>query len=151
MKTFSNALQTWNIWALNMSRVHPINTWLSSCPRLDKSIGLFGFNAENNFFKTPINLSACFLINNNNNDNNNNIFICTAKFDKVFKYALLALINRAGGLYGRILTEVTSTDRTLWGLYQRPRSRFSHTDRPSSVNKVFIIWPNKKANEQKHN
>ena len=41
------------------------------------------------------------------------MFICTAKFDKVFKYALLALINRAGGLYGRILTEVTSTDRTL--------------------------------------
>ena len=25
----------------------------------------------------------------------------------------LALINRAGGLYGRILTEVASTDRTL--------------------------------------
>ena len=31
-----------------------------------------------------------------------------------------------------------------------PRSRFSHTDRPSSVNKTFIIWPNKKAKEQKH-
>ena len=29
----------------------------------------------------------------------------------------LALINRAGGLYGRILTEVLSTDRTQWGLY----------------------------------
>ena len=33
-----------------------------------------------------------------------------------FTYALiniyLALINRAGGLYGRILTEVVSTDRT---------------------------------------
>ena len=29
----------------------------------------------------------------------------------------LALINRAGGLYGRILTEVVSTDRTQWGLY----------------------------------
>ena len=40
----------------------------------------------------------------------------------------LALINRAGGLYARI---------------------FSHTDRPSSVNKMFIIWPNKKAKEQK--
>ena len=53
----------------------------------------------------------------------------------------LVLINRAGGLYGRILTEVASTDRTQWGLYQRPRSRFSHTDRPSSVNKMFIIWP----------
>ena len=52
----------------------------------------------------------------------------------------LALINRAGGLYGRILTEVASTDRTQWGLYQRPRSRFSHTDRPSSVNKMFIIY-----------
>ena len=62
----------------------------------------------------------------------------------------LALINRARGLYGRILTEVASTDRTHWGLYQRPRSRFSHTDRPSSVNKMFIIWPNKKAKEQKH-
>ena len=52
----------------------------------------------------------------------------------------LALINRAGGLYGRILTEVAST----------PRSRFSHTDWPSVVNKMFIIWPNKKAKEQKH-
>ena len=55
----------------------------------------------------------------------------------------LVLINWAGGLYGRILTEVASTDRTQRGLYQRPRSRFSHTDRPSSVNKMFIIWPNK--------
>ena len=53
---------------------------------------------------------------------------------------LLALINRARGLYGRILTEVVSTDRTQWGLYTRPRSRFSHTDRLRSVNKMFIIW-----------
>ena len=52
----------------------------------------------------------------------------------------LALINRAGGLYGRILTEVVSTDRTQWSLYTRPRSGFSHTDRLSSVNKMFIIW-----------
>ena len=52
----------------------------------------------------------------------------------------LALINRTGGLYGRILTKVVSTDRTQWGLYTRPRSRFSHTDRLSSVNKMFIIW-----------
>ena len=28
----------------------------------------------------------------------------------------LALINRAGGLYGRMLTEVVSADRTQWGL-----------------------------------
>ena len=55
----------------------------------------------------------------------------------------LVLINQVGGLYGRILTKVASTDRTQWGLYQRLRSRFSHTDRPSSVNKMFIIWPNK--------
>ena len=61
----------------------------------------------------------------------------------------LTLINRVGGLYGRILTEVASTDRTQWSLYQRLRSNFSHTDRPSSVNKM-IIWPNKKAKEQKH-
>ena len=40
----------------------------------------------------------------------------------------LALINRARGLYGRILTEVVSTDRTQWGLYTQPRSRFSHTE-----------------------
>ena len=57
----------------------------------------------------------------------------------------LPLINRAGGLYGRILTEVVSTDRTQWGLYTRPRSSFSHTDRLSLVNKMFIIWPNKKT------
>ena len=52
----------------------------------------------------------------------------------------LALNNQAGGLYGRILTEVVSTDRTQWCLYTRPRSRFAHTDRLSSVNKMFIIW-----------
>ena len=56
----------------------------------------------------------------------------------------LALINRAGGLCGRILTEVVSTDRTQWGLYTQPRSRFSHTDRLSSVNKMFIIWQRKR-------
>ena len=69
----------------------------------------------------------------------------------VFHWCLyLALINWAGGLHGRILTKVFITDRTQWCLYQRLRSRFSHTDRPSSVNKMFIIWPNKKAKEQKH-
>ena len=66
------------------------------------------------------------------------------------KSCYLTLINRAGSLYGRILTEVASTDRMQGGLYRRPRSRFSHTDRPSSVNKMFIIWPKKKAKEQKH-
>ena len=30
----------------------------------------------------------------------------------LFEYFYLALINRAGGLYGRIVTEVVSTDRT---------------------------------------
>ena len=40
----------------------------------------------------------------------------------------------------RILTKAVSTDRTQWGLYTRPRSRFSHTDRLSLVNKIFIIW-----------
>ena len=52
----------------------------------------------------------------------------------------LALINQARGLHGRILTEVVSTDRMQWGLYTWLRSRFSHTDRLSSVNKKFIIW-----------
>ena len=32
------------------------------------------------------------------------------------------------GLYGRILTSVVCTDLTAFGLYLRPRSRFSHTD-----------------------
>ena len=40
------------------------------------------------------------------------------------------LVNQARGLYGRILTEVPSTDQGQ--------------GRPSSVNKMFIIWPNKK-------
>ena len=57
--------------------------------------------------------------------------------------ALMKPLGSRVGLYGRILTEVASTDLTAFGLYQRPRSRFSHTDRPSSVNKMFIIWPNK--------
>ena len=52
----------------------------------------------------------------------------------------LALINRARGLHGRILTEVVSTDRTQWDLCTWPRPRFSHTDRLTSVNKTFIIW-----------
>ena len=30
----------------------------------------------------------------------------------IFRDVYLALINRTGGLYGRILTEVVSTDRT---------------------------------------
>ena len=33
----------------------------------------------------------------------------------------LALLNRAGGLYVRIVTEVVSTDWTQWDLYTRPR------------------------------
>ena len=74
------------------------------------------------------------------------VFSSEREFKKALRDTLmraawyLALINRAGGLYGRILTEVVSTDRTQWGLYTRPRSRFSHTDRLSSVNKMFIIW-----------
>ena len=47
---------------------------------------------------------------------------------------------RAGGLYGRILTEVVSTDQTRRGLKTRPRSLFLRTDRLSSANKMFIIW-----------
>ena len=53
----------------------------------------------------------------------------------------IALINWAGGLYGRTVTEVVSTDRTQGVLYRRPRSSFFHTDGLSSVNnKMFIIW-----------
>ena len=47
-------------------------------------------------------------------------------------------------VYGRILTSVVSTDRTQRGVNIRPRSRFSHTDRLSSVNKIFIIWQRRK-------
>ena len=43
-------------------------------------------------------------------------------------------------MHGRILTEVLSTDRMQRGLDTRSRSRSgSHTDRLSSVNKMFII------------
>ena len=48
--------------------------------------------------------------------------------------------NQAGGLYGRNLIKVVSTDRTQWGLYTWMTSRFSHTDRPCLVNKMFIIF-----------
>ena len=48
------------------------------------------------------------------------------------KNCYLALINRAGSLrYGRILIEVCTHDR---------RQESSHTDRLSSVNKMFIMW-----------
>ena len=36
--------------------------------------------------------------------------------------------------------EDVCTDLAAFSLYLRPRSRFSHTDRLSSVNKMFIIW-----------
>ena len=52
----------------------------------------------------------------------------------------LALTNRAGGLNGRILTQVISTDRMQWGLYIQPRPRFSYTGQLNSVNKMFITW-----------
>ena len=54
----------------------------------------------------------------------------------------LALINRAGDLYGRILTEATSTERTQRGLYTRPtQDSPTQTDSEvNSVNKMFIIW-----------
>ena len=69
------------------------------------------------------------------------------------KMYLLAFINRRGGLYGRILTDVVSTDLTQWVLYS---TRFSHTDRLSSVNKMFIwqykhkmfIWQYKHRHRQ---
>ena len=56
-----------------------------------------------------------------------------------YRLFCLALINRAGGLYGRIWTKVLSTDQMQWGLYKRPRSRFSYIDRLRLVNKIFII------------
>ena len=63
-----------------------------------------------------------------------------------FDMSYLALINRAGGLYGRILTEVASTERTQRGLYTRPRSRFSHTDRFSSVQLIRCLLYGKDKN-----
>ena len=44
----------------------------------------------------------------------------------------LALINRAGGLYGKILIEVVRSVCTN-------DLGFSHTDRLGSVNKMFIL------------
>jgi len=42
-------------------------------------------------------------------------------------------------LQGIISWWLSKKDRTQWGLYTRPTSRFSHTDQLSSVNKMFII------------
>ena len=50
------------------------------------------------------------------------------------------LINRAGGLHGRILTEVVSTDRTQWGLYTRPRSRFQISRNAKKVSKISQVY-----------
>ena len=52
----------------------------------------------------------------------------------------LAPIDWVEGQYGRILTEVVSSDQLQWVLYTQPRSRFSHTDWLSLVNEMFIIW-----------
>ena len=59
-----------------------------------------------------------------------------------FRSYYLALINRAGGpgVEESWPRSQVQTGRTQGGLYTRPRSRFSHTDRLSSVNKMFIIW-----------
>ena len=58
-----------------------------------------------------------------------------------------------GGLYGRILTEVVSTDLTALGLYTRPRSRFSHKDRLSSGknNNWFVLTDILLANSDEPN
>ena len=50
----------------------------------------------------------------------------------------LPLFNRAGGLYGRILTEVTPPR-------SHHRGQASPIQTSCSVNKMFIIWPNKKT------
>ena len=91
---------------------------------LDLSTAPFFISVSTNAFHST-NLLCCFSQ-------------CYVPTSSVARY--LALINRAGGLYGRILTDVVSTDLTAFGLYTRPRSRFSHTDRLSSVNKMFIMW-----------
>ena len=49
---------------------------------------------------------------------------------KVLQSFLFSFIDRAGGLYGRILD---------LGREYRPMPRFSRTDRLTSVNKMFII------------
>lgn len=77
-----------------------------------------------------------FLLKNQKKKNNQQV--CYRTFGSTSQY--LALINRTEGLYGRILIEVVSTDRMQWGSYTPTRSRFSHTDRPSSINKTFFIW-----------
>ena len=38
------------------------------------------------------------------------------------------LLTDKGGLYGKIVTSVLCIGLTAFGLYLRPRSRFSHTD-----------------------
>ena len=50
---------------------------------------------------------------------------------------IISYINGGeGGLFGRILAEVMSA----FGLYTRPRSRLSHTDRLSAVNKNDVYF-----------
>ena len=45
------------------------------------------------------------------------------------------------GLSGRILTLVVFSDLKAFGMYSGPRSRFSHTDRLSSVSKSLVKDP----------
>ena len=67
------------------------------------------------------------------------------------RYVSGCINNRAGGLYRRILTKVTSPDRTQWGVYQRPRSRFSHTDRPSSLRRCLLYGQTRKQRNKNIN
>ena len=47
------------------------------------------------------------------------------------------VVNTITATYARRTMERLSVIR---GLYTQPRSRFSHTDRLSLVNRMFIIW-----------
>lgn len=57
---------------------------------------------------------------------------------ELFLFYSLALINRTGGLYGRIFTQVVSTDRKQWDLYTQLSKSCQMAVDPRGDNIVLI-------------
>jgi len=102
------------------------------------------------YFRSRICQCFTFSVSFNEKNNNKNEKSCSfcliwlrpwRYFRDFYSHVLeLALIIQAGGLYGRILTEIRVHHAAGRCVRTRPRSWFSHTNPLSSVNKMFIIW-----------
>ena len=87
---------------MHRKKQEPFRATLSACPEASQ------LTSTPSKFSRTLN-GFCPERNNFNNDVSSLAFLSCSYVIPSF---CLPLINRAGGLYGRILTEVVSTDRT---------------------------------------